>query len=237
MKRKYLLALAAMLAFTSNAFAVNVIKLPLGSNSGADVVFDGTTFSTISDGNAATLGDQNTRILFDGFGGALANIETEIASFSLRDVLASGPAVTVAGVIAQGTTGGTFSLWAPDNTLLISGLLFDGALSGSGPGGTGSFFNTQLGTFTGGSLLSFLSGTTADIGLTLNAVTSAGLPGMHVTGSSLDPFQSDASAIIQGSAVPEPASVILLFSALAAAGVKRRQSLGAAEKLGELSQV
>ncbi len=223
MKMKYLFNLITVLIFSGNAFATNIIKLPLGTNVGADVTFDGTEFRTLDDGNGLTTGDQNTRILFVGFGGAFSDLNTETASFSITDVMAFGPALTVAGVIAQGTTGGTFNLWAPDNTLLISGILSTGALSGSEPGGTGSFFNTQLGTFTGGALLNYLSGNTADLSLALNSVTTGGLQGMRVTGTTLEPFISDASVLVQGSQVPEPTAMMLLLSGLTAIGMRKKR--------------
>lgn len=225
MKKKQLLSvLLLVFLFTSSASAVNVIKVPLGTNAGADVTFDGLTFSTIDDGNASTLGAQNTRILYLGLGG-MPDINTEIASFTLSDVLAVGSAVTTIGVIAQQTTGGTFNLWAPDNSLLISGSLTDGVLSGSDNGGAGSFFNTQLGLFTGGSLLSFFAGNTLDFSLALNNVLSGVDFGLNVTNGNLDVFQADASAIISGSAVPEPTTVLLLLTGIAASRMRRKKAL------------
>ncbi len=223
-KKQFLCALLLLFAFAGNASAIAVIKVPLGTNASGDVVFNGTTFSTLDDGIAGTLGNQNTRVLFLGFAG-LPDINTEDASFTLSNVLAVGTAITTIGVIAQETIGGTFNLWAPDNTLLISGSLTGGAITGSNNGGSGSFFNTQLGLFTGGSLLSFFAGNTLDFSLALNNILSGNNFGLNVTNNTLDAFQADGSAIISGSAVPEPATLLLLISGIAATRLKKRKTL------------
>lgn len=223
-KKQLLCVLLLLFAFAGNASAIPLIKVPLGTNANGDVVFNGTTFSTLDDGIAGTLGNQNTRVLFLGFGG-MPDINTEDASFTLSNVLAVGAAITTIGVISQETTGGTFNLWSPNNSLLISGSLTSGVLSGSNNGGTGSFFNTQLGLFTGGSLLSYFSGNMLDFSLALNNIISGGNFGLNVTNNKLDAFQSNGSAIIAGSSVPEPATVLLLISGIAGSILRKRKSL------------
>lgn len=179
----------------------------------------------MDDGNAFSLGDQQTNVLFVGFDGSFADIEADAASFLLHNVLASGATDVVGGVVVQGTQGGEFSLFAPDNTLLISGILNTGALTGGLAGsGTGSFFNTQLGVFTGGSLLSFLNGNTLDFSLALNNIISSSGQGLHLDGEGLEAFNASGSALIQGTEVPEPASMMLLLSGLAGLHYRRKHA-------------
>jgi len=226
MKMKVLLTLGLLL-FSSTAFAESIVKIPLGE-SGPDVIFDGTTFRTADDGDATTLGDQNTRILFSGFGNLFSDIISPLGSFTLASVTATGAASDTLGVVVQHTTGGTFDLYAPDNSLLLSGTLTAGALTGSeGTGAqTGSFFNTTLGTFTGGSLASFYEADSAELSVALNAIFTGNIPGMVVTNGVLQPFTSDASGLITGvnqAGVPEPMSMLLLFSGLPLAAAARKK--------------
>ena len=74
---------------------------------GVDVSFDGVNFGTISDGDAATLGDQNTRVDFLGALNGVLDINDPVASFSLDGVALDGVASLVGPVVVQGTTGGT----------------------------------------------------------------------------------------------------------------------------------
>ena len=226
MKKPNLLLYALLLVFAlPRGAAAESIKLPLGEES-PEVYFDGTTFGTVDDGNASTLGDQNTRIIFAGFGGMFADILDSTASFSLDGVTAVGPASEpIPGLVAQQTLGGTFSLYAPDNTLLLSGEVTNGALGGGTESATGSFFNTTVGTFTGGALLSFFQLNTLQIVLAMQDIHSGQLVGMHITNGALDPFTSDAASLIGGdaAAVPEPTSMLLLLSGCSAAAAYRRR--------------
>jgi len=222
----YLTVLLFLIAVPA-AFAERIIKVPLGE-AGPDIIFDGTTFRTADDGNALTSGDQNTRVIFSGFDVSIADILTPDASFTLSGVTSAGNADTIGPVISQTTTGGSFSLFAPDNSLLLSGTLTDGAIVGSqAPASTGSFFNTTLGTFTGGSLLSYFSAQTLDLSFALNAIVSGQTPGLAVdSGGKLAAFSADASGLIQGAAVPEPVSVLLLLSGLGGIGYMKKRTVG-----------
>ncbi|MFN8392553.1 MAG: PEP-CTERM sorting domain-containing protein [Bdellovibrionota bacterium] len=225
MKWKMLLTLSLLLFTSSSALAESIVKIPLGE-SGPDVMFDGTTFRTVDDGDATTLGDQNTRILFSGFGNLFSDFISPEGSFSLSSVAAVGAPTDTLGVIAQGTSGGTFDLYAPDNTLLLSGTLQNGAITGSaGPSATGSFFNTQLGTFTGGTLAAFFVADSAQLSIALNAIFTGNTPGLDISGGFLHPFTSDASGLITGTnaAVPEPVTGLLLLSGLPLAARMRRK--------------
>lgn len=207
------------------------IKVPLGDDGSPDVSFDGSVFGTVDDGDASTLGDQNTRILFAGFGGMFSDDLDGDASFSLDGVVANGAASSaLPGVVAQGTTGGTFNLYSANNTLLLSGTLTDGALTGSTNASSGSFFNTVIGNFTGGALLSYFDLHSLNISLAMTDILSGGVVGMHITNGSLDPFNADASGLITGSApaaVPEPASMLLLLSGCSAAFAARKKQKAA----------
>lgn len=220
------IVVAAFVAET--AVADTIAKFPLGEP-GFDVAFDGTTFGTIDDGNASTVGDQDTGILFTGFLSFLSEVPNSVGSFSLDGVTAVGLPGVIAGVIVQDTGGGTFSLWDGSNTLLLSGTLTDGSLNGTGTATTGSFFNTTLAEFTGGSLASLLDPTSAGLSIALSSITSASGPGLVIGADGrLEPFQADAAGLMEGASsapIPEPVTGALLLSSLVAMGVKKRRSV------------
>ncbi len=229
MNKKFLtLGLVASLFFSSSVFADTIIKFDLGST-GPDVEYVGGVFSTVDDGVVGTIGEQDSGIDFTGFlDGAIADILVG-ASITIDNVIASGAANIVGPIIAQETTGGTISLWDNVGGLLLTGTLGSGAITGSQGGETGSFFNTTVMTYTAGSLLSFVSPTPAGISIALNGILSGGLVGMNVAFNpntnafELQNFTSDASGLLTGSAVPEPASMLLLGSAIFGGIASRRK--------------
>lgn len=219
-----LAAVAFTLGMATPSSAETIIKFAM-SEVGPDVQFDGTTFGTSDDGNAATLGDQDTRLFFEGALSSIADILDPIASFSLDDVLASGLPTVIGSVVAQSTTGGTFSFWDETNTLLLSGTLSTGVITGSSTASTGSFFNTSFATFTGGSLAALLDPNSAGLSIALTSIMSADGPGLHIgPDGRLLPFTADGAGLVEGSsAIPEPATALMLLSALGAGGVARRR--------------
>ncbi|HMO18362.1 MAG TPA: PEP-CTERM sorting domain-containing protein [Oligoflexia bacterium] len=221
------LVVMGLVVSASTASADTIIKFDLGST-GPDVQYVGGVFSTIADPNGLP-GQQTTGVNFTGFlEGVLANIITG-ASFTIDSVMASGPASLVGPVIVQGTTGGTFSLWDDSNTLLLTGTLGTGAITGATGVDTGSVFSTEVFSFTGGSLLSLVNGTPAGISFALTNILSGGLSGMYTgldtSGQSLFllDFTADSSGQITGSPIPEPSTMLLIGSALVGGLVRRRK--------------
>lgn len=227
MKRrlKFGLTLAAALTCcVQQASAETIIKFGLGEI-GPDVSFDGTTFGTNDDGNAATTGDQNTRLNFVGpLAGVLADFLNATASFSLDGVVTDGAAVVIGSSVFQALTGGTFSVYDPNNNLLLSGTLASGSLQGSLTGSTGSYFNTDFATFTGGSLLPLLVPDLGGLSIALAGIVSAG--GGHLSidqNGNLLPFSANSDGLIDGQgAIPEPATVLLLLSGVVGMAHRRR---------------
>ncbi len=193
---------------------------------GVDVTFDGSTFGTISDGDGTTSGDQNTRVNFLGALDGVPDIDDPFASFTLAGVTAVGAPQTVGPVVVQGTTGGIFSLWDAGNTLLLTGLLSDGAITGSSTAETGSFFNVVFMSFTGGTLAPLLDPNSAGISFALSSINGSGALGLQIVNNALAPFQADGLVAIDGSAaaVPEPMTATLLALGGVAAVFKRRRA-------------
>lgn len=193
---------------------------------GADVTFDGAVFSTITDGDLTSLGDQNTRVNFLGALDTVTDINDPFASFTLAGVTIAGAPTPVGPVVVQPTNGGTFSLWDESNTLLLSGVLNDGAITGSSTAETGSFFNVSFMSFTGGSLAPLLDPDSAGISFALSSIFGGGVLGLQIVNGALAPFTADGLVAIDGSpaAVPEPMSAALLvIGGGAAAWVRRRK--------------
>jgi hypothetical protein len=217
---------ALVFAASSATFAGTIIKLNLGST-GPDVGMNaGGLLSTVSDGNGATTGDQNTAVEFTGFlDGPFADINTSTASFTMSNLGAAGPAQVFGSLVIQNFLGGSFSLYDPSNVLLLSGNLSGSALTGViGPPGTGGLFTTSLSTVTGGTLQSYINPNSLTLSMNLSTVNGGngflvvppGGPGI------LQPFLADASVNISGE-VPEPTSLVLVMAAFSAALSLRRR--------------
>jgi len=200
-----------------------VLKLSLG-DTGPDIAMNaGGVIGTASDGNAGTTGDQNTAIEYTGFLDSLfADVTTNSASFSLAGLQRTGnPSIIGSAVIVQDFFGGTFSLYSPSNSLLLSGNLQDSTLTGVlGSTGTGSIFTTKVGTFTNGSLLPYLKADSLNVSFALTNVNNGF--GFVVTGAPfvLQAFTADATASISADRgplfAPEPGSIAMAL--LGAAG-------------------
>ena len=225
--RSFLLALFGLLlspGLTPSANAVTIIKVPL-SESGFDLAFDGSTLATLSDGNDASTGDQDTNVVFSAVLNFMADVTDSSASFSLGGITADGLPVETSGVVVQTTSNGTFSLWDGSNTLLISGSLASGAITGSTTSSTGSYFNTTFATFTGGTLAALLDPNSSALSLALSAIVSNGQAGLRFNeDGTLAAFSADGSGLIEGSAaVPEPMSLMLLLAGLTGGAAARKR--------------
>ena len=213
------------LLFSSTAMAVptTVIKIGLGET-GPDVAMIAGVFGTTDDGVAGTTGLQNTDIDFTGFLSGMPDILNG-ASFTLSNVLASGPATLVGPVVSQNTTGGTFELYDNSNNLLLSGVLGLGAISGSTVSSAGAIFNVTTTTYTGGSLLPAVVSSPAGLSFSFTAITTNGLPGL-LPGQNgyLSDFVADATGNLDAESVPEPMTLGLLGLGLAGAAVRRRRA-------------
>jgi hypothetical protein len=227
-------AFCALLGSTA-ANGDTVLKLSLG-NTGSEVamVQNGANFfvGTTSDGIAGTTGDQNTAIDYTGFlDPVFADVTTNTASFSLAGLKRTGnPSIIGSSVIVQDFFGGTFNLYSPTNSLLLSGDLQDSTLTGViGNNGTGSIFSTKVGTFTSGSLLPYLKADSLNVSIPLTNVNN-GL-GFVVSGSpfALQPFTADASVNISADPgplfAPEPGSIAMaLLGAVGLSFIGRRRA-------------
>src|SRR3954467_4195301 len=189
-------AVCALIFANSNSLqATTIIKLNLG-NSGPDLSMSGGILGTANDGNATTTGDQNTALEYTDFLDPLSDINTPVASFTLSNLVASGPPTVSGPIVIQNFTGGTLNLYDPSNALLLSGLLTTSNLQGTiGPPGTGAVFTTNLATVTGGSLLPFIVPTSLGLSMTLTNVNGgAGFStGPGSAGLVLNGFVADSS--------------------------------------------
>ncbi len=208
-----------------------ILKLNLGET-GPDLAMNaGGLLGTISDGDASTTGDQNTAVEYTSFlDGLFADINTNTASFSLAGLQTIGnPNVIGGAVIVQDFFGGTFDLYSPTNSLLLSGNLQDSTLTGViGGTGTGSIFTTKVGTFTSGSLLPYVEANSLNLSIALTNVNNGN--GFVVSGSpsALQAFTTDAAVNITGAkgvGIPEPTSIaIALLGAVGLGFAGRRRA-------------
>jgi len=220
------LAASTLICFaTSFAQAGTIIKLNLGGV-GPDVGMNALgILSTVDDGIAGTTGDQNTAVEFTDFLDAFPDISPSVASFTLGNVTAVGPASVFGALVVQNFVGGQFSLYDPANILLLQGLLTNSALTGTiGPPGTGALFTTTLGDVTGGTLAPFIS--PGSLSLSMNMTNVNGGGGFTAVAGVLAPFLADASVNLAANAIPEPTSLTLVAIGSGAAiafGRRRRR--------------
>lgn len=219
-KKLYYLFSILCLSISSNVFADTIMKFDL-SGTNTDVQFLNNVFSTVNDGITGTPGQQNTSMDFSGFLDSTLLDILSGASITISNVLAVGiPTIILNnGVIQQNTTGGEVSFWGINGDLLLSANLDDSSIMGSINGLTGSFFNTTSMTFTGGSLFSSLKPDTGGFSLALSNIFSGADSGMEYRVLSngdlaIRDFTADANGLVTGTQIPEPASLILLGSAL-----------------------
>jgi hypothetical protein len=213
----------------SAAQAGTILKLNL-ADVGPDVGMNGLgIFQTIDDGNAATLGDQNTNIEFTGFLDFIPDVQPNIGSFSMHNLQELGPANVVGGtIVVQNFTGGNFQLYDPANTLLLSGQLGNSAVTGViGPPGTGALFTTTFSAVTGGTLAPQLAPNSLQLSMNMTNVNGGAGFGVAGGGPALNPFLADASVNIGADpAVPEPGTLALIATGACTAiacAVRRRR--------------
>ncbi len=224
--RGALCALVASLASISHAGTI--IKLNLGGV-GPDIQMgaNGVLSTVDQTPGPSPTGDQLTNIDFTDFLNFIPDVNSNTASFSLSGLQADPTGAQLAfGLVIQSFHGGIFSLYDPSDNLLLRGPVITAALAGvTAPPGTGSLFTTTLGNITAGSLQGFIKPGTISISMNLGTVNGGN--GFSVVqgpgGLVLQPFQADASALISGEAVPEPASLALVLAAAIGGGVSRRR--------------
>ncbi len=220
-------ALAILFVAASFSQAATIIKLNLGGvgpNVGMDSL--GNLSTVDQTGGPPPTGDQTTSIEYTDFLNYIPDVNTNSASFSLNGLSATGPATVFGGsLVIQNFTGGIFSLYGADDSLLLQGPMADSALSGvKGPPGTGALFTTALGSVTGGSLASLLAPGT--ISLSMNMTFVNGGAGFTVSGVVLNPFLADATVSIAAAEqqVPEPTTaVLLILCSVGAVAIGRRR--------------
>jgi len=224
---------ALMLFISSESYAGTIIKLNLGGV-GPDVAMDaGGTLGTVPDGDVPpTTGNQNTAVEYTGFLDIpLADIGAPIASYTMSNLQANGPAQQFGSLVIQGFTGGSFSLFDAANALVLSGSLTNSTLSGVvGPPGTGGLFTTSVSTVTGGWLQPFILPNSLSLSMNLSSINGgAGLSVIGGPAPVLNAFQADAFVNISGDPdptggdIPEPASLLLLLTALSGVFAVRRR--------------
>lgn len=227
--RRPIAVLAALVLLTSSVSAETVIKFDLAGSAGPDVQYSTGSLSTVADGLG--VGDKSTDVEYFGFLKDLPDI-TSGASLTLSGVSADGSASVIGGVVVQqNTTGGMFSLYDDMDSLLLSGTLGSGLITGfTGPSAstTGSFLSVGPVNFTGGSLFPLLHPSTGALSFSFSEVKTGATNGMVVSGGTLLDFTAVSNGAIDASAVPEPS--VLGMAALGAVAMIRRRRRRLAKK-------
>lgn len=216
-----------MCFFAGTSYASTIINLGLGSDTPPDIEFDGTTLKTSDDGDDTTDGDQNTGVDYQTFLEGLSDINTPIASFSLAGLTAAPTASVFQNVLViQNFSGGTLSLYAPDDSLLLSASLNSSTLSGPlGSPATGALFTTSFADVTGGALAAELINDSLTFSMNMADISGGtGFELQPTTETRLAAFTADVSLKIDAEQIPEPTSALLLVagSLAAAFGLSRR---------------
>jgi hypothetical protein len=209
----FVLTIVAAIGWMAGAVhAGTIIKLDLGTDAAPDIRFDGTTLSTMNDGNAGTTGDQDTDANFQDFLSSFPDVLTPTASFSLSGLTPSGAATTLGPLVIQNFNGGAFELYDPANTLLLSGTLTTSALTGPiGAPATGALFTTSVSSVSGGQLASLIVGNSLSLSMSFTDVNGgAGFSVGGATAPMLNPFTADSTLNIAGEPIPEPTMIALI---------------------------
>jgi hypothetical protein len=213
----------AVLGSTSSAWAGTIIKLGLGGDSSQDIKFDGTTLTTESDSNPATLGDQDTNVDFSDFLSGETDILAPPASFTLSGLTPSGVANIIGGVLViQDFSGGTFTLYDSANAVLLSANLGISTMAGPlGAPATGALFTTSFASLNpGGSLNSQIKPGTVTLSMSLSDISSG--VGFAAPGGVLGAFNADATINIAADKIPEPATLLISLAGVVAGAVSLR---------------
>jgi hypothetical protein len=221
-----LVACAIVTIATSILQGATILKLNLGGtgDAGGDVALNTNQFSTGSDTDFTTAGEENTDVEFTGFLDSLfPDITTGRSSFSISMGMLANSAPVISGDIVFESfsgNGATFSLYDPANTLLLTGTMGNATLVGTlGQPGTGAFFTTTLQSATGGTLAPLLAPGSVSLSIEMTNVNSGPQTGMRIVSSvpngvAISSFTANATVNISADPVPEPASVLLLLAGM-----------------------
>ena len=191
--------------------AGTIIKLNLGGV-GPDLGMNaGGILSTTDDGDAATVGQQDTAIEFTGFLEPIPDVNTPIGSFTLSGLTASGPVQQIGSLAIQNFAGGQFNLYDPSNSLLLSGNLTTSALSGTI--GQPATSGRSLRRLQCSRQEDRIAPSIASLSLSISMINVNGGLGLGISGNALQPFLADASALIAGDPqvnAPEPSTLLAL---------------------------
>jgi hypothetical protein len=194
-----------------------VINLSQGGNPAIAIQYDGTTLSTV--------GSQSTPVDYLGLMGGEVDIPAG-ATFSLTGLQKSGPAVVISSLAVQQFTGGSFSLYHPDATLLLSGDLSPSGLAGVVGQSDGTLFTSGFGTITGGTLQSQFDLALDSLILQMHLANVNNGAGFSVDPpdemfAELGAFTAVATIDLDARQIPEPASALLVAGAIALLGARR----------------
>jgi hypothetical protein len=139
--------------------------------------------------------------------------------FELDGLQVSAPTIVSGTLIVQKFTCGSFSLYHPDNTLLLSGDLSKSALTGTLGLSGGMLFTTSFSRVTGGALAPHLDSESLILQMDMSSINdgdglSAALAALPLAGE-LQPFTAQAIVDIEAERIPEPALGVLLGLAVA----------------------
>ena len=213
------------------AFKLDLAKSP-GPDLGPDIVYTGAVLATPSDGNAATIGSQDTSIVFGDFLSSFAPIT---GSYSLHNLITNGPATTVGvpggTLVFQPMKNGDFQLYDSANVKLLdvdlttSSTLLTGTLNSP----TGAIISVTNGTVVGGNFAGYIVSNSISFSISMSNILSGGTTGSLVLGGGniLQPFTASATKEIGAEpnplGSPEPSSAVLLaLGSLCGAIIRRR---------------